>query len=195
MDERKYIPFQQFSFQIRGHKAQMGNEHWSVTVKQSKITRVFIFPISKITTSYFFLCSQNSKTYLLPEQITTFRKQKQSVTAFSSTTKTTYLVHSVFFAVTTNSMFLLSSQSNGFICALALLSSPFLKKLIPFSVQQHQFFPQWMWHWHTNLLQYLQPLNPHSSTLTDYSILLSLSYLIFFPQFIPVRILFPLNCY
>lgn len=78
-------------------QAQMGNEHWQVTVKQSKITRLFIFPISKITTSYLFLCSQNSKTYPLPQQITTFRKQKQSVTAFSPTTKTTYLVHSLCF--------------------------------------------------------------------------------------------------
>ena len=194
MDERKCISFQQFSFQIRGHKAQMGNEHWSVTVKQSKITRLFIFPISKITTAYFFLCSQNSKTYLRPEQITTFRKQKQSVTAFSSTTETTHLVHSLCFLLLQQIVCSYSHHSPT--VSFGLWPS----YLLTFSRNSYLSLSK------SSSVSPMDVALAHTPSLVssatestflyiDYSILLSLSYLIFFPQCIPVRILFPLNCY
>ena len=147
-----------------------------------------------MTTSYFFLCSQNSKTYPFPQQITTFRKQKQSVKAFSSITKTTYLVHSLCFLLLQQIVCSYSHHSPTVSLVLWLSSSHFLKELIPFSVQQHQFFPQQVWHWHANLLL-ISSAAGSTFLYSDCSILLSLPYLIFCPQFTPVRIRFRLNCY
>lgn len=106
------------------------------------------------------------------------------------------------FSVTTNNVFPLSSKSNPFICALALLSSHFLMELVSLSVLQRQFLrngcgigiqtsssisSHWIHiplHWLFRFC-FLKELRRW---------LLSLFCLIFFPQFTPIRILLPLNC-
>ena len=147
-----------------------------------------------MTTSYFFLCSQNSKTYPLPQQITTFRKQKQSVTAFSSTTKTTYLVHSLCFLLLQQIVCSYShhSPTASLVLWLSCLLT-FLRSSYPPRCSSINFSPVGV------ALACKPSLIPSAagstSLYSDCSILLSLPDLIFCPQFTPVRIRFPLNCY
>lgn len=163
MGEEKCTSFQQFSFQIYGHTSQVGNQHYSVTVKQPKITSLFIFPISKITISYFLFCSQTLLN--LPTPPTNDCIQKTEAIGHSFLLYHQNYLSNPCSLYCQNKYVPLSSKSNPFICALGLISSRYLKDLTSFSVMQRQFLPQWI----CGIAVYKPPLiSPASESTSPY---------------------------